>query len=149
MPAIISSVLVDAPLRRVWEALADLESHPGWMADAVSIRFSTDQRGGVGTVMLVETRIGPFHLMDRLEVTAWEELETITVAHQGLVGGTGRFDLTPLAGGIRFTWTEELRFPWWLGGPVAAFLARPVLAAVWRRNLRRFKTMVEEAVSGR
>jgi hypothetical protein len=147
--AIITSVMVDAPLARVWEALADLESHPRWMADAVAIEFLGPQRAGVGTVMLVETRIGPLQLVDRLEVTAWEEARSISVDHRGLIRGAGRFDLAPLAGGVRFTWAEDLVFPWWMGGPIAMLLVRPVLAMIWRRNLRRFKARLEEPLSDR
>ena len=43
-------------------------------------------------------------------------------APRGLVTGTGRFTLEPLDDGrrTRFTWEEELTFPWWLGGPLGA-----------------------------
>lgn len=143
MLPIVVSVVVDAPLGRVWGALADLPSHTEWMADAEAIHFLTDRRSGVGTVMTVETRIGPFRLSDRLEVTAWEEGRGIAVDHQGIVRGAGRFDLSPMANGIRFTWREQLHFPWWLGGPVTALVARPVLARVWAGNLSRFKRMLE------
>lgn len=143
------SVFVDAPLADMWHAVADLPSHTVWMADAVAIRFPAGQTAGSGTVMDVDTRIGPFRLTDRMEVTRWFPPRSIEVAHQGLIRGQGRFDLAPMAGGIRFTWTEELRFPWWLGGPLTALLARPVLAFVWRRNLRRFQAMMEGRLSGR
>ena len=43
----------------------------------------------------------------------------------------------------RFTWTERLRFPWWMGGPVGALAAKPILRAVWRRNLATLKQLVE------
>lgn len=143
MLPIAVAVTVDAPLGRVWDALADLPSHSEWMADAEAIHFPSDRRTGPGTVMTVETRVGPFRITDRLEVTAWEERRGITVDHRGIVGGTGRFELAPLANGIRVTWREHLRFPLWLGGPVTALLARPVLARVWARNLRRFQRMLE------
>lgn len=137
------SVMVDAPLERVWEALADLASHTEWMADAEAIHFPSGQRSGRGTVMTVDTKLGPLRLTDRLEVIGWDEFRSIAVDHRGIVRGTGRFELAPMANGIRFTWREHLRFPWWLGGAPTALLARLILTRVWSGNLRRFKTMVE------
>ena len=66
------------------------------------------------------------------------------ITHKGAVKGTGRFTLADTRPGhTQFTWTEELRFPWWLAGPAGAAIATPVLRAVWRRNLRALKTIVE------
>ena len=46
----------------------------------------------------------------------------------------------------RFTWTEELVFPWWLGGPIGALVGgRVVMGAIWRRNLRALAKIVESA----
>jgi hypothetical protein len=68
------------------------------------------------------------------------------VRHDGLVSGTGRFELVPLDGGsrTRFSWREELQFPWWLGGRFAGALGGPaVLRRVWRGNLSRLRQLVE------
>ncbi len=68
------------------------------------------------------------------------------IEHRGLVTGRGRFTLRRRRGDrTQFTWTERLTFPWWMGGAVGAFAAKPVLRAIWRRNLRRLKTIVEAA----
>lgn len=131
------STTIGAPPRVVWPHLADLESHVEWMADADAIRFTSPQRHGVGTRFDCDTRVGPFCLTDRIEVIEWEEGRLIGVTHHGLVTGTGRFTLERLDRGerTRFTWEEELAFPW--------RLATPVLGAIWRRNLARFKAKVE------
>ena len=68
------------------------------------------------------------------------------VEHVGLVRGTGVFTLRPARrprGRTRFVWRERLRFPWYLGGPVGAFVARPVLRWVWTRNLRNLRARFE------
>jgi hypothetical protein len=126
--------------------LADLGSHHEWMADAGEIGFEGPQRTGVGTRMRVPTRIGPFRTTDLMTVVEWEEGKTMAVDHVGTVSGSGRFDLQPLGGGTRLVWSEELRFPWWLGGEVGAWLATPILKRIWRANLGRLVDRV--AASG-
>lgn len=143
LATIVTSVFIRASLEEVWGAASDLASHAEWMADAESIVFESEQQSGPGTRMRVATRVGPLRTTDLMEVTHWEELRAIGVAHRGLVTGEGRFELSAVAGGTRFTWRERLSFPWWLGGPLTAWLARPVLAWVWRRNLAGLKKRLE------
>lgn len=136
----ITTVIAARP-QDVWPHLADVSSHVEWMADAETIRFTTPQRHGVGVSFECDTRVGPFRLTDRMDVTEWEEGHVIGVAHRGLVTGTGRFTLERLDRGerTRVTWQEELSFPW--------RLASPVLGAIWRRNLARLKSRIESATS--
>jgi carbon monoxide dehydrogenase subunit G len=132
------SVVVPADQELVWNDVANLESHADWMADAASIEFVGDDREGVGTTMRVLTRLGPLRTTDVIRVVSWEPPGRIAVIHEGLVTGTGEFRLEAVDAGTRFTWAEHLVFPWYLGGGAVAFLARPVLGLVWRRNLERF-----------
>jgi uncharacterized protein YndB with AHSA1/START domain len=135
VPDIRVSTTIPAAPEAVWADVRDLASHVEWMADAEAIRFSSEQRSGVGTTFDCDTRVGPLHLTDRMEVTEWVEGEVIGVRHVGLVTGTGRFTLSAEGGGTRFTWEESLAIPWWLGGPAAAVALR----LVWVRNLRRLR----------
>jgi hypothetical protein len=131
------STLIDAPRSEVWNDLSDLSSHVEWMRDARSITFVTDSTSGVGTAFDCETRVGPFRLNDRMEITRWDEGTAIGVRHVGLVTGEGVISLhRRRRGRTRVVWRERLRFPWWMGGPVGAWLATPVLWAVWRSSMR-------------
>ena len=123
----------------VWRDIADLATHIEWMADAHAIAFLTPQRSGVGTRMQVETRFGPLRTTDVMEITAWDEGQSMAVAHQGLFTGRGAFSLAPEAAGTRFSWSEQIVFPWFFGGPLGAWLARPIFRWVWGRNLRRLR----------
>lgn len=134
---------IGAPHQVVWARLADLGSHDTWMKDAESIDFLTEQTSGVGTRMRVKTVVGPLRTIDQMEVVGWKEGESIEVVHTGLIKGRGVLEASPRGGMTTVTWEEELTFPWFLGGPVAAWLARPVLRAIWRGNLRR----LEETIS--
>lgn len=144
MGGVRTSVVIDAPPKAVWAVLEDLDSHVDWMADAAAITFTSDRRRGVGTRFDCETRIGPLRTLDRMTVTEWSPGRAMGVRHEGIVGGTGRFTLRRARGGrTTVTWKEALRFPRWAGGPVGAFVARPVLRRVWAGNLRRLKAKVE------
>lgn len=140
MARIAVSRTVPVHQQRVWAAMADLGSHVEWMRDAHSVVFEGDQREGVGTRMEVETRVGPLRTRDVMEVTGWDEPRSIEVAHHGLVKGRGTLEAAPMGDDrTRVSWVEDLTFPWWLGDGLTAWLARPILAAIWRGNLRRLE----------
>lgn len=128
----------------VWPAIADIESHPRWMTDAEWLVFIGDQTRGVGTRMEVKTVVGPFRTIDKMEVVGWKEGRYIDVRHVGLVTGTGRLSVEPGGDGSVIGWDEELEFPWWLGGSITSFLARPVLRRIWASNLERLEQVIND-----
>jgi hypothetical protein len=144
MASIRVSVVIHAPPRVVWRHIQDIESHVRWMEDAHSITITSGRRRGVGTTFDCDTRVGPFRLLDRMEITRWHPRRSMGVRHVGVVSGEGRFTLRSFGPRrTRFTWRERLRFPWWLGGPIGGFVGAEVLRLVWRRNLRNLKRLVE------
>lgn len=146
MARIRVGVVIDAPPRRVWQEIEDIESHVGWMHEAVAIRFHGRRRSGVGTAFACDTKVGPFRVTDEMEVTEWRPRKAMGIRHVGLVTGAGRFVLRRARRGrTRFRWEERLRFPWWMGGPFGAVVGGQVLRLIWRRNLRELKRRVEAA----
>ena len=149
MTQITVRTLIDAPVERVWADVRDLASHVEWMDDAVAIRFASPLREGVGTTFDCDTRIGPLRLTDRMEVTEWEDGQTIGIRHVGVVRGAGRFTLRPAPGGQTcFTWKEQLTFPWWMGGRVGSAVGARMLKAVWRTNLAHLRVRFEPGGGG-
>jgi hypothetical protein len=143
---IVVSTEIDATPARVWEVVEPVERHVDWMHDAVAIRFTTEQTRGTGTEFLCDTKVGPIKLVDRMEITEWVPGEVMGVRHTGLVTGVGRFTIEPIDLGrrTRFTWAEDLTFPWWMGGPLGAFIGGKVaLRPIWKRNLRNLTRLVE------
>jgi hypothetical protein len=129
---------IDAPPARVWHEVERIETHPEWMADAVSVTFVGRQRRGVGTEFASLTRVGPLRANDVATVTEWKPAREMGIVHRGVVTGTGAFTLRRRRGGrTRFCWEERLRFPWWMGGVVGERAAKPILKRIWRGNLRR------------
>jgi uncharacterized protein YndB with AHSA1/START domain len=138
------STVIDASPAAVWEAVRHVERHVDWMVDAEAIHFTSRRRSGVGTTFDCDTRIGPFRLTDRMEITEWRPGRRMGVRHSGLVTGRGRFTLARRRGGrTRFAWDERLTFPWWMGGPIGGVVGGQVLRLVWKRNLKTLKDLVE------
>ena len=140
---------IAATPQQVWDVVERVEAHVEWMHDAVAIRFQTHVHRGVGTAFLCDTKVGPVKLIDQMEISEWVTASVMGVRHVGLITGSGRFTLTPIDLGrrTRFTWEEMLSFPWWLGGRVGSLvIGRLVLRAIWARNLRNLKQIVEAGV---
>ncbi len=127
------------PPHVVWAEMAQLERQAERMADADSVTIIDGPRANAGTKLEVRTHLGPFRAKDIIEVTAWEPPAPMAVVHQEAVSGTGEFLLTETPRGTRFTWTEHLRFPWFLGGRAGFWLARPLLRRVWARSLQQLR----------
>lgn len=144
MSSITVTTRLPVPPEDVWADVGNLASHVEWMADAERITFSSDRTSGVGTVMDVLTRVGPLRTIDVIEITEWDPPHRMGVRHQGAVGGSGAFTIAPDGhGGSTFTWAETLHFPWFFGGPVGAWVSRPIFRWIWTRNLTRLAARFE------
>jgi hypothetical protein len=134
---------IHAPRSAVWAELRQLDRHVLWMKDAVSITFHGDQREGVGTSFTCKTKIGPFRTNDEMTITSWIEEREMTVHHQGLITGAGRFVVRGDHGRhCVIRWEERLSFPWYFGGNLTGTFAKPIFKAIWRRNLDRLGELV-------
>jgi hypothetical protein len=136
--------VIDATPDQVWEVVRHVENHVDWMHDAVAIRFTSTSTSGEGTTFDCDTKVGPFRLTDKMEITTWVPPRSMGVRHVGMVTGTGEFTIASIASDrTDFAWREDLRFPWWMGGPVGALVGGQVLKLIWKRNLRLLKAIVE------
>ena len=146
MGSIRVAIDINASTQRVWDVVEPIERHVDWMADAVAIRFKTDQTRGPGTEFYCDTKVGPIKLVDEMKITSWVPQKAMGVTHTGVVTGTGEFTLEALSpSSTRFVWTEVLVFPWWLGGKLGALVGgQIVMKAIWRKNLRILKKLAEQ-----
>jgi hypothetical protein len=106
------SLVIDAPINKVWAALADWESQGEWMLQT-TVEVTSDIREGVGTSIAAFTGIGKLGIMDHMTVTSWNPPTICDVVHTGaIIKGTGRFELTALSeNSTRFDWSEEILAP--------------------------------------
>ena len=143
---LLVGITIAAPPAEVWRVIEPIEHHVDWMADAESITFTSATHAAsarASTASPGSVRCTP--------PTAWTSPNGSPASRwasstRASSPGRGRFTLEPgRRGRTRFTWTEELTFPWWMGGAAGAFAAKPVLRAVWQRNLRTLKHSSNDA----
>lgn len=106
------SLVIKAPIERVWAAIADWESQGDWMLQT-RVEVTSQIREGVGTTIAAFTGIGKLGVMDHMVVTSWQPPHHCDVLHTGkIIKGTGRFQLVALdADTTRFDWSEEILAP--------------------------------------
>jgi hypothetical protein len=109
---IAMSLVIDAPIEKVWASLADWESQGDWMLQT-TVEVTSEIREGVGTAIAAFTGIGKFGVMDHMKVTHWEPPFICDVLHTGkIIKGTGRFQLSVITlQSTRFDWSEEILAP--------------------------------------
>lgn len=106
------SLVIAAPIEKVWASLADWESQGDWMLQT-TVDVTSEIREGVGTTIAAFTGIGKLGVMDHMQVTRWEPPFICDVVHTGkVIKGTGRFQLTAIdVQTTRFDWSEEILAP--------------------------------------
>jgi uncharacterized protein YndB with AHSA1/START domain len=109
---IAMSLVIKAPIEKVWAALADWESQGDWMLQT-KVDVTSDIREGVGTTIAAFTGIGKLGVMDHMVVTSWQPPNICDVLHTGkIIKGTGRFQLDAIdTETTRFDWSEEILAP--------------------------------------
>ena len=139
------STIINKPLEVVWDEVKIMKNHVNWMQDAAKIDFLSLNESGIDTKMKVLTKVGPFSLNDIITVTKWEEMNSIVVVHEGIVTGEGAFYLSENDdNSTKFEWIEELKAPYYLGGPIAEFFGGFVLKFIWKKNLMNLKNILEK-----
>ena len=106
------TLVIKAPIDKVWQALAQWESQGEWML-LTKVEVTSEIREGVGTSIAAFTGIGKLGLMDHMKVTAWQPPNICDVVHTGrIIKGTGRFELIQIDDfTTRFDWSEEILAP--------------------------------------
>lgn len=133
-------------VQEVWEVVADLESQPRWMTDALEVRVTTGRPYGVGTKAIVPTKIAGFRVEDRMTITEWEEGRRIAVRHKGAVTGVADITLEPQGESLALVrWTEELDLPWGRFGEFLMLIFRPILRRQFSADLRRLREVVQQS----
>jgi uncharacterized membrane protein len=140
---ISSLIVIDAPIEKVWDALADIGRQPEWMTEMKSLRVLSDTPIGVGTEAEAEVRIFGITVVDPVTITEFDPPLRYAIRHDGTFKGTG---VITLESGADLTttvvrWEEQLNPP--VLRHLGALVMTPALGAIFQADLERFKELVE------
>lgn len=143
-----SLVVIDAPVERVWQELADVEGQPRWMRDMKAVRTLTRGAIGVGTRAEADVRIFGMQTVDPITITAFEPPRRFAIRHEGQFSGEGTIELEPgVDGSTTIVRWDETIVPPYLPHLWSAML-RPILAQVFQADLDRLRELVEKGSAG-
>lgn len=126
------------PAQRLWQALADWESHSQWIP-ATRVRVLSGD-SGLGTTFVARTGFGPLAFDDHMTVIEYDHDTTHAVVQKTgpLLLGSAGFRIEARAGGSHLHWFETVNVPY-LPSFLAPAIARigRLLFAVSLRQLRK------------
>lgn len=147
-PPIEPSVVVDAPIERVWQVLTDIEGQPRWMRDMKAVRILGSGDVGVGTRAEADVQIFGLRTLDPITITAFEPPRHFAIRHEGRFSGHGDIRLDPGVDGSTtiVRWSETIVPPWL--PHLGSWLLAPVLRTVFQADLDRLRDLVEMSPGG-
>lgn len=145
MPTVSASVRVSGSAERAFREVTDAAGQGRWMLATTVYPVAGDQQSPhVGARLAAFTGLAGIGVLDTMLVTDYEPPHRWVVAHQGhVVRGSGIFEVTPSAGAVIVTWTEDLQLPFGLLGRIAWPLVRPLMKAGLGISMRRLGRLVE------
>jgi len=143
-----SLIVIDAPIDRVWAALAVVEDQPRWMTEMKAIRMLDEGPIGVGTRAEADVRMFGMTVTDPVTITEFDPPTRYAISHDGTFTGRGVITLEAGADGTTtiVRWEEVLIPP--LLPHLGALAMTPALSAIFQADLGRFKELVETGSVG-
>jgi hypothetical protein len=138
-----SSVVIQAPVERVWKEITDIPGQPRWMTDLRSVRVVTPGPIRVGSRLDGTVSMYGISVPDPVEISVWEPPLLYGVRHVGMWKGEGLIRLTLDGEATQVEWTERLVAP--VLPHLADVIQRFVFGPIFQADLENLKTLVEGA----
>jgi len=140
------TIEIAAPPERIWPFFVEPERVLEWCSTFRKFEYSGDLRSGVGTPLYIEEQaVGPVMKM-HFEVTEWKENDKLAlrmVSASSVKSYEQEWLLEPTPSGTRFTFMEEIEFPFGVFGKLLGLIAQRMSAATVDKMQAKLKALAE------
>ena len=140
------TIEITAPPERIWPFFVEPERVLEWCSTFRKFEYSGDLRSGVGTPLYIEEQaVGPVMKM-HFEVTEWKENDKLAlrmVSASSVKSYEQEWLLEPTPSGTRFTFMEEIEFPFGVFGKLLGLIAQRMSAATVDKMQAKLKALAE------
>ena len=140
------TIEITAPPERIWPFFVEPERVLEWCSTFRKFEYSGDLRSGVGTPLYIEEQaVGPVMKM-HFEVTEWKENDKLglrMVSVSSVKSYEQEWSLEPTPSGTRFTFVEEIEFPFGVFGKLLGLIAQRMSAATVDKMQAKLKALAE------
>ena len=137
---------ITAPPERIWPFFVEPEKVLQWYSTFKRFDYTSNQHSGVGTPIYIEEQaVGPMMKL-HFECTEWKENEKLALQ---MVSGSGVksykqvWSLERIPSGSRFTFMEEIEFPYGIIGKLMGLIGQRMSEATVSKIQLKLKSLVE------
>ena len=144
-----SSVLIHAPVERVWREISDVPSQPRWMRDLRSVKVETPGPIRVGSRLDGIVSLYGISVPDPIEISVWAPPLLYGVRHVGMWKGEGLIRLSLDGEGTRVEERVVYRLPFGpLGRLAHTLLVGHQLGRLWAHRRERIGKLLGPMIQG-
>ncbi len=140
------AIEINAPPERIWPFFVEPEKVLQWYSTFKRFDYTSNQRSGVGTPIYIEEQAGGPLMKIHFESTEWKENEKLALR---MVSGSGvksyqqvwLLETTP--SGSRFTFMEEIEFPFGIIGKFIGLIGQRMSEATVNKIQLKLKALAE------
>ena len=139
------STEIVAPPEKVWPFLVEPDKTMSWFTNLKKFEYTGEQQG-MGTTFYWEEESGGRTYKLNFVNTEWVENEVFgykMTSGDFFKSYTERWELEATPSGCRFSFNDQIEFPWWLLGRIIVFFAQRRSAADGQRIMANLKRLAE------
>jgi uncharacterized protein YndB with AHSA1/START domain len=140
------SIEIAAPPHKIWPFLIEPEKIQKWCITFLKFKYTGEQRSGVGTTFYLEEKAGGPLMKLNSKITEWVENRRVAfsmISGNFVEGYEQSWTVEATPSGSRFTFMEEIKFPYGIIGKIMGLFAKRGSEATGGKMLPKLKGFAE------